>query len=61
MREFYTITELTREFGISTRTIRFYEDEGLLSPSRNGRNRVYAQRDRIRLKLILRAARSTAC
>ena len=40
MREFYTITELTREFEISTRTIRFYEDEGLIRPVRRGRTRL---------------------
>jgi len=57
MSESYSITELSREFDITTRTIRFYEDEGLLQPARNGRNRVYSSRDRVRLKLILRGKR----
>ena len=53
----YTITELAREFGVTTRAIRFYEDHGLLAPRRMGRNRVYAIRDRVRLKLTLRGKR----
>ncbi|TWI61820.1 DNA-binding transcriptional MerR regulator [Pseudoduganella lurida] len=56
----YTITELAREFDITPRAIRFYEDQGLLSPSREGtggRNRVYGARDRTRLKLTLRGKR----
>lgn len=53
----YTITELAREFEITPRAIRFYEDEGLLSPTRSGRNRIYAKRDRTRLRLILRGKR----
>jgi DNA-binding transcriptional MerR regulator len=53
----FTISELAREFGVSTRTIRFYEDEGLLSPMREGINRVFSQRDRVRLKLALRGKR----
>lgn len=53
----YTITELAREFGVTTRAIRFYEDHGLLAPKRVGRNRVYANRDRVRLKLTLRGKR----
>ncbi len=53
----YTITELAREFGLTTRAIRFYEDHGLIAPSRAGRNRVYANRDRVRLKLTLRGKR----
>ncbi len=53
----YTITELAREFDITPRAIRFYEDMGLLAPGREGRNRVYAQRDRTRLKLTLRGKR----
>lgn len=53
----YTITDLAREFGITTRTIRFYEDHGLLAPSRQGRNRVYDKRDLVRLKLTLRGKR----
>ena len=53
----FTISELAKEFDITTRTIRFYEDEGLLRPTRNGRNRVYTNGDRVRLKLILRGKR----
>jgi DNA-binding transcriptional MerR regulator len=56
----FTITELAREFDITPRAIRFYEDQGILSPSREGaggRNRVYLPRDRTRLKLTLRGKR----
>ena len=53
----YTITELAQEFDITPRAIRFYEDVGLLEPARVGRNRVYSQRDRTRLKLTLRGKR----
>jgi len=53
----FTITELAQEFDITPRAIRFYEDVGLLEPSRAGRNRVYTQRDRTRLKLTLRGKR----
>ena len=53
----HTITELALEFDLTTRAIRFYEDMGLLSPTRAGRNRVYTQRDRTRLKLTLRGKR----
>lgn len=53
----YTITELAQEFGLTTRAIRFYEDQGLLAPGRAGRNRVYGQRDKVRLKLTLRGKR----
>jgi DNA-binding transcriptional MerR regulator len=53
----YTITELAREFGLTTRAIRFYEDHGLIAPSRAGRNRVYGNRDKVRLKLTLRGKR----
>jgi DNA-binding transcriptional MerR regulator len=56
----YTIAELAREFDITARAIRFYEDQGLLSPTREGvggRNRVYTPRDRTRLKLTLRGKR----
>jgi DNA-binding transcriptional MerR regulator len=56
----FTITELAAEFDITPRTIRFYEDSGLLEPARAGRNRVYAQRDRTRLKLTLRGKRLLA-
>ncbi|MFK7902886.1 MAG: MerR family DNA-binding transcriptional regulator [Nitratireductor sp.] len=54
---FYTITSLTREFGITTRTIRFYEDEGLLSPMRRGRTRLFSPTDRRLLATILRSKR----
>jgi DNA-binding transcriptional MerR regulator len=56
----YTITELAREFDITPRAIRFYEDQGLISPSRegpSGRNRVYSGRERTQLKLTLRGKR----
>jgi DNA-binding transcriptional MerR regulator len=53
----HTITELATEFDITPRAIRFYEDVGLLTPQRAGRNRVYTQRDRTRLKLTLRGKR----
>lgn len=56
----YSISDLAREFDLTTRAIRFYEDMGLLSPQRTGaggRNRVYSARDRTRLKLTLRGKR----
>jgi len=53
----YTIGELAREFGVTTRAIRFYEDCGLIDPGRDGRNRVYDARDRTRLRLTLRGKR----
>jgi DNA-binding transcriptional MerR regulator len=53
----YTISELAREFDLTTRAIRFYEDCGLLAPQRSGRNRIYSARDRTRLKLTLRGKR----
>ena len=53
----YTITELAQEFDVTPRAIRFYEDVGLLTPARAGRNRVYGQRERTRLKLTLRGKR----
>jgi DNA-binding transcriptional MerR regulator len=56
----YSISDLAREFDLTTRAIRFYEDMGLLTPERSGpggRNRVYSSRDRTRLKLTLRAKR----
>ena len=52
-----TITDLAKEFGVTTRTIRHYEDEGLLSPRREGTNRLFTNRDRVRLKLALRGKR----
>ncbi|MBO6552316.1 MAG: MerR family DNA-binding transcriptional regulator [Roseitalea sp.] len=57
MREFYTITELTREFGVSTRTLRFYEDEGLIAPVRRGRTRLFRPGDRHLIKQIMRGKR----
>ena len=57
IRDSFSIGDLSREFGVTTRTIRFYEDQGLLSPTREGQNRVYRPRDRVRLKLILRGKR----
>ena len=56
-QEQFSISELSREFDVTTRAIRFYEDEGLLEPHRQGRQRVYSSRDRVRLKLILRGKR----
>jgi DNA-binding transcriptional MerR regulator len=53
----FTIADLADEFDVTPRAIRFYEDMGLLEPSRSGRNRVYTQRDRTRLKLTLRGKR----
>ncbi|MEJ8476717.1 MerR family transcriptional regulator [Roseibium algae] len=57
MQRLYTITQLTQEFSITTRTLRFYEAQGLLSPQRRGRQRLYNAADRTRLKLILRGKR----
>ena len=54
---FWTVTELARELGVTPRTIRFYEDRGLILPRRAGTTRVYAPRDRARLILILRGKR----
>lgn len=56
-RATYTISDLAREFALTTRAIRFYEDCGLLAPKREKRVRVYAERERVRLKLILRGKR----
>ena len=53
----YSISDLAREFDVTPRAIRFYEDEGLLQPQRIGSRRVYAKRDYVRLKLILRGKR----
>lgn len=53
----WTISELSQEFSITPRTIRYYEDQGILSPTRDGRNRIYHPRDRTRLKLALRGRR----
>lgn len=56
-KQFFSITELTREFGVSTRTIRFYEDEGLIQPIRRGRTRLFKPSDRRLLMLIMRGKR----
>ena len=53
----YTVSELGRDLGVSARTLRFYEDRGLLRPRRAGANRVYTHRDRARMILILRGKR----
>ena len=53
----FSISELAREFEITPRAIRFYEDQGLLAPRREGQRRIYAARDRTRLKLTLRGKR----
>lgn len=57
MTRTYGIAELAREFEVTHRTIRFYEDQGLLAPLRDGQRRIYGPRDRTRLKLILRGRR----
>lgn len=54
-REQYSISDLTSEFECSARTLRFYEDEGLIAPTRIGLSRVYSKRDRARLAWIMRA------
>ena len=53
----YSITELATDFDITTRTIRFYEEKGLLNPERKGQTRIYSAADRVKLKLILRGKR----
>ncbi|SET68824.1 MULTISPECIES: MerR family transcriptional regulator [Marinobacter] len=53
----YTISDLAREFDITTRTIRYYEESGMLSPTRDGQTRLYNDADRVKLKLILRGKR----
>jgi DNA-binding transcriptional MerR regulator len=55
--EIFKISELAKEFDITTRSIRFYEDMGLIHPNRQGNIRVYQHRDKVRLKLILRGKR----
>jgi DNA-binding transcriptional MerR regulator len=56
-REEFSISELAREFDVTPRAIRFYEDQGLLAPRRDGQRRIYTGRDRTRLKLTLRGKR----
>jgi len=53
----YTISDLAGEFGVTTRTIRFYEEKGLVTPLREGQKRLYTPADRVRIKLILRGKR----
>ncbi|MFQ2123637.1 MerR family transcriptional regulator [Aeromonas jandaei] len=53
----YSISELAHEFDVTPRTIRYYEDEGLLTPQREGQTRIYSHKDKIRLKLTLRGKR----
>ena len=57
MKTTYSISELAEEFGITTRTIRFYEEKGYLSPNREGTRRIYSPADRTSLRLILRGKR----
>jgi len=57
MSKTYTISDLAQEFGVTTRTLRHYEDQGLVTPARDGINRIYSHRDRVRLKLALRGKR----
>lgn len=56
-REAYSITDLAQEFGVTSRALRFYEDEGLIAPERRGTTRIYSKRDRARLAWILRGKR----
>ncbi len=53
----YSISDLARELDITTRTIRFYEEQGMLTPERRGQERIYSARDKVTLKLILRGKR----
>jgi DNA-binding transcriptional MerR regulator len=57
MDKIYSITQLARDLGVTPRTIRFYEDQGLIAPQRAGNTRVYSYRDRARMILILRGKR----
>ncbi|UKV13925.1 MerR family DNA-binding transcriptional regulator [Thalassospiraceae bacterium SW-3-3] len=57
MNDSYSITDLALEFDVTTRTIRFYEDQELIAPARQGQTRIYSQRDRVRLRLIMRGKR----
>jgi DNA-binding transcriptional MerR regulator len=56
-REYFSISDLCAEFGVTARALRFYEDEGLIAPERRGMQRVYSHRDRARLAWILRGKR----
>lgn len=53
----YTIAELAKEFGVTTRAIRFYEEKGFITPARRGQTRIYSPADRVRIQLILRGKR----
>ncbi len=55
LKEIYRIGDLAREFDVSLRTLRFYEDRGLISPKRSGSTRLYSNEDRVRLKIIILA------
>ncbi|UZE94469.1 MerR family transcriptional regulator [Alkalimarinus alittae] len=57
MTKTFSISDLSKEFDVTTRTIRFYEAEGLLAPTRDGQKRIYSDQDRVNLKLILRGKR----
>lgn len=57
MNRTFTIRQLTKEFSVTARTLRFYEDEGLISPERRGQTRIYSVKDRARVILILRGRR----
>ena len=57
MSDTWTITELAQEFDVTTRTIRFYEDKGLIAPERSKQRRIYHPRDRVRLQLVMRGKR----
>jgi DNA-binding transcriptional MerR regulator len=57
MTRVFTIRQLTKEFGVTARALRFYEEEGLIAPSRRGQTRLYSPRDRARIILILRGRR----
>ncbi|SDT24248.1 MerR family transcriptional regulator [Pseudomonas oryzae] len=56
-KQTYSISDLAQELDVTTRTIRFYEEQGMLSPQRRGQERIYSPRDRVTLKLILRGKR----
>jgi DNA-binding transcriptional MerR regulator len=56
-RDHFTISDLSAEFGVTARALRFYEDEGLIAPERRGLQRIYSHRDRARLAWILRGKR----
>ncbi|MAA64029.1 MAG: MerR family transcriptional regulator [Alteromonadaceae bacterium] len=57
VRKTYSISDLAKEFDITTRTIRFYEEAGMMTPERDGQTRIYTDQDRVKLKLILRGKR----